>query len=190
MWEKNRPEVRKVEEHLAKLGTPSGLRVPERRMLILSRTGAPALAKNNKPRTGVEEGEETPLLKETRSALTLHDRSQIPPTRPHALPQLRPQHRAPQLWLCSWPRPRQPRRRVRRERKRRRWWRRWRSEHLCLCLHPEPSFPIFVHAAHMPPWEHGWCTMHCGERRERHALTPGLHARPRYSVVYTLRYSR
>jgi len=82
MWEKNRPEVRKVEEHLAKLGTPSGLRVPERRMLILSRTGAPALAKNNKPRTGVEEGEETPLLKETRSALTLHDRSQIPPTPP------------------------------------------------------------------------------------------------------------
>ena len=86
MWEKNRPAVRSVEERYAALGTPTGLKVPEKRMLILSRTGQQAIAKNNKPEEGKED-EETPLMKETRAVLRKHAQSRIPRTPPRPGPQ-------------------------------------------------------------------------------------------------------
>ena len=86
MWEKNRPEVRSVEERYAALGTPTGLKVPEKRMLILSRTGKQAVAKNNKPEEGKED-DETPLMKETRAALRKNAQSLIPRTPPRPGPQ-------------------------------------------------------------------------------------------------------
>ena len=57
-----------------------------KRMLILSRTGKQAVAKNNKPEEGKED-DETPLMKETRAALRKNAQSLIPRTPPRPGPQ-------------------------------------------------------------------------------------------------------